>query len=95
MGKLTLRRDGTKAWVLSDPATGQDVGGVTYTPRGRRESLQTVALRRKRAACYWRSCAAVGNGGEGRRVCDCEIWQIMTYSSVAGARLVERDWSRL
>jgi hypothetical protein len=28
-GKLTLRRDGTREWLLSD-ATGADVGGITY-----------------------------------------------------------------
>ena len=30
MGKLTLRRDGPGSWVLSDPATGHDLGGIAY-----------------------------------------------------------------
>ena len=30
MGKLTLRRDGPGSWVLSDPATGHDLGGIIY-----------------------------------------------------------------
>jgi hypothetical protein len=30
MAKLTLRRDGPGSWVLSDPATRHDLGGITY-----------------------------------------------------------------
>jgi hypothetical protein len=30
-GKLTLRSAGPRTWVLIDPATGHQVGGIAYT----------------------------------------------------------------
>ena len=30
MGKLTVRRDGPGSWVMSDPATGHDIGCIAY-----------------------------------------------------------------
>ena len=28
--KLQMRRDGARAWLLSDPVTGANVGGIDY-----------------------------------------------------------------
>jgi hypothetical protein len=61
--KLTLRRDGPSAWLLTD-ATGRNVGGITYTHAADGRHYQPwkygwLAVRR------WQAVGAVGDGGKG------------------------------